>query len=151
MIDYLSGLEPKALTKALDGLSSNALVSLPWLFEFWALQGHQLAPVGDWTTWVILGGRGAGKTRAGAEWVRQQVEGAKPLDKGRCRRVALVGETIEQARDVMVFGDNPGNWTLHDHNTQHVRNNGIYPGGMLTMLQYEGFESPYQPSITIDQ
>ena len=105
MIDYLSGLGPEALTKALDGLSENALVSLPWLFEFWALEGHQLPPDGDWTTWVILGGRGAGKTRAGAEWVRAQVEGAGPLDKGLCRRIALVGETIEQCREVMVFGE----------------------------------------------
>ncbi len=80
-------------------------MSLPWLFEVWALPGHQLAPEGDWKTWVILGGRGAGKTRAGAEWVRAQVEGSLPSDPGRCRRVALVGETIEQAREVMVFGE----------------------------------------------
>jgi phage terminase large subunit-like protein len=46
------------------------------MFEFWALP-HQLPPGGDWKTWVIMGGRGAGKTRAGAEWVRSQVEGRK--------------------------------------------------------------------------
>ena len=34
----------------------------------------------DWRTWVIMGGRGAGKTRAGAEWVRSKVEGPRPLD-----------------------------------------------------------------------
>ena len=88
----------------LDALSPNALMSLPWLFEHWALAGHQLPPEGDWTTWVILGGRGAGKTRAGAEWVRREVEGGKPGDPGRCSRVALVGETLDQAREVMVFG-----------------------------------------------
>ncbi|MEL7097970.1 MAG: terminase family protein [Pseudomonadota bacterium] len=66
---------------------------------------HQLPPVGDWRTWVVLGGRGAGKTRAGAEWVRAQVEGALPWDKGACSRVALVGETVDQVREVMVFGD----------------------------------------------
>jgi phage terminase large subunit-like protein len=66
---------------------------------------HQLPPKGDWRSWVILGGRGAGKTRAGAEWVRSQVEGALPLDQGRARRVALVGETFDQVRDVMIFGD----------------------------------------------
>ena len=66
---------------------------------------HQLPPDGDWRTWVILGGRGAGKTRAGAEWVRAQVEGARPLSPGRARRVALVGETYDQVRDVMIFGD----------------------------------------------
>ncbi|WP_417733550.1 DNA-packaging protein [Roseovarius sp.] len=79
-------------------------MALPYLFEFWALN-HQIAPEGDWRTWVIMGGRGAGKTRAGAEWVRAQVEGARPLDKGRCQRLALVGETIDQVREVMVFGE----------------------------------------------
>ena len=79
-------------------------MALPFLFEFWAMP-HQLPPEGDWRSWVIMGGRGAGKTRAGAEWVRAQVEGARPLDVGRCRRVALVGETIEQVREVMIFGD----------------------------------------------
>jgi phage terminase large subunit-like protein len=80
------------------------LLALPYLFEFWAMD-HQLPPGGDWRAWVAMGGRGAGKTRAGAEWVRAQVEGAKPLDPGRCRTVALVGETIDQVREVMVFGE----------------------------------------------
>lgn len=88
----------------LNDLSEGALLALPYLFEFWALE-HQLPPEGDWRTWVIMGGRGAGKTRAGAEWVRREVEGARPLDPGRSRRVALVGETIEQVREVMVFGE----------------------------------------------
>ena len=103
--DLLRSLKPEEVEALLDGLSPNAVLGLPWLFDIWALQGHQLAPEGDWKTWVILGGRGAGKTRAGAEWVRSQVEGAMPWDVGRCRRVALIGETIEQAREVMVFGD----------------------------------------------
>ncbi len=79
-------------------------MALPWLFEFWALP-HQLPPGGVWKTWVIMGGRGAGKTRAGAEWVRAQVEGDRPMDPGAARRVALVGETIDQVREVMVFGE----------------------------------------------
>ena len=66
---------------------------------------HQIAPRGDWRTWVILGGRGAGKTRAGAEWVRKAVEGPLPRAPGKARRVALVAETLDQAREVMVFGD----------------------------------------------
>ncbi len=88
----------------LDSLSPNALAALPYLFDFWA-HSHQLPPEGNWRTWVILGGRGAGKTRAGSEWVRSQVEGTGPGDAGRARRVALVGETLEQVRAVMVFGD----------------------------------------------
>ena len=88
----------------LNSLTEAELRALPFLFEFWALE-HQLPPAKDWSSWVILGGRGAGKTRAGAEWVRSMVEGARPGDPGRARRVALVGETIEQAREVMVFGE----------------------------------------------
>lgn len=52
-----------------------------------------------------MGGRGAGKTRAGAEWVRAMVEGPTASAPGRARRVALVGETFDQVRDVMVMGE----------------------------------------------
>jgi hypothetical protein len=85
-------------------LSENALCALPYDFDVWALP-HQRAPIGDWATWVILGGRGAGKTRAGSEWVRGLVEGPTPQLPGICRRVALVGDTIDQVREVMIFGD----------------------------------------------
>ena len=101
---WLACAEPGEVDEFLGGLSDNALASLPWLFEFWALP-HQLPPEGDWKTWVIMGGRGAGKTRAGSEWVRAQVEGATPEAPGRAHRVALVSETFDQARDVMVFGE----------------------------------------------
>ncbi|MBO9408043.1 DNA-packaging protein [Shimia sp. R9_1] len=97
--------EPAEVQAAfLDSLSEGELLALPFLFDFWALP-HQLPPDGDWKTWVILGGRGAGKTRAGAEWVRSMVEGARPQDLGQARRVALVGETIDQVREVMIFGE----------------------------------------------
>ncbi len=88
----------------LSSLTEGGRIALPFLFEFWA-HPHQLPPEGDWRSWVILGGRGAGKTRAGAEWVRAQVEGARPLSPGKCKRIALIGETFDQAREVMVFGD----------------------------------------------
>jgi phage terminase large subunit-like protein len=101
---WLASATPEAVAEFLGSLDENALLALPWVFEFWALP-HQLPPRGVWKTWVILGGRGAGKTRAGAEWVRAQVEGSGPQDPGAARRVALVGETIDQVRDVMVFGE----------------------------------------------
>ncbi len=102
--DWLASATPAQVDAFLGGLSENALLALPWMFEFWALS-HQLPPEGMWKTWVIMGGRGAGKTRAGSEWVRAQVEGARPEDPGMARRVALVGETIDQVREVMVFGE----------------------------------------------
>ena len=101
---WLACATPEVVDEFLGGLSENALLALPWMFEFWALT-HQLPPEGAWKTWVIMGGRGAGKTRAGAEWVRAQVEGAGPADPGRAKRLALVAETIDQAREVMVFGE----------------------------------------------
>jgi phage terminase large subunit-like protein len=58
----------------------------------------QVAPAGDWTTWLYVGGRGAGKSRAGAEWVHEQVQAG-------ARRIALVGPTAGDVRDVMVEGE----------------------------------------------
>lgn len=105
MIAWIASEDRKVQEQFLSDLGEGgALRALPFLFEAWALD-HQLPPEGDWRTWVIMGGRGAGKTRAGSEWVRTQVEGPKPMDRGRARRVALVGETYDQAREVMVFGD----------------------------------------------
>ncbi len=69
----------------------------------WA-RDDQLPPPGDWRTWLILGGRGAGKTRAGAEWVRAQALGIPPLASGPARRIALVGETLGDVRRVMIEG-----------------------------------------------
>ncbi|MEQ9693240.1 terminase family protein [Shimia sp. SDUM112013] len=101
---WLACAGPSTREGFLNSLGEGELLALPYLFEFWAFD-HQLPPEGDWKTWVIMGGRGAGKTRAGAEWVRSMVEGAGPLDKGQAARIALVGETIEQVREVMIFGE----------------------------------------------
>jgi phage terminase large subunit-like protein len=67
----------------------------------WSLLARpsQLAPRGDWDTWLVMAGRGFGKTRVGAEFVRGEVEAA------RARRVALVAPTAADARDVMVEGE----------------------------------------------
>jgi phage terminase large subunit-like protein len=73
-------------------------------WRFWA-RPNQLPPEGDWLTWLILAGRGFGKTRTGAEWVRANVCGPSPLTAGKYRRIALVAETSADARDVMVEGD----------------------------------------------
>jgi phage terminase large subunit-like protein len=68
---------------------------------FWHLfgLGHQRPPPEDWTTWLLLGGRGAGKTRAGAEWVRHLA-----LTEPKQSPIALIGETEHDAREVMVEG-----------------------------------------------
>src|SRR5918995_582322 len=57
-----------------------------------------------WTTWLMLGGRGAGKTRTGAEWVRGIALGEPDFAHSASRRIALIGETFADARNVMVEG-----------------------------------------------
>ena len=101
---WIASAAPRVQKAFLKELTEDELRALPWMFEFWAME-HQLPPEGDWRTWVIMGGRGAGKTRAGSEWIRQMVEGSRSKMPGRCARVALVGETLDQAREVMVFGE----------------------------------------------
>jgi len=132
----LASATPDVLEQFLTGLTDNAMMALPWLFEFWAMP-HQIAPKGDWRTWVILGGRGAGKTRAGAEWVRSQVEGPRPLDTGRAKRVALVGETIDQVREVMIFGDS-GILTCVPHDRrpkwEATRKRLVWPNGAVAQV-----------------
>lgn len=79
-----------------DGLSDDQCVEIYFDWSRWA-RSEQLPPPGDWVTWLILGGRGSGKTRAGAEWVRGlAAQGIGPI--------ALVGETITEAIAVMVKG-----------------------------------------------
>ena len=69
---------------------------------------HQLPPItgnnGEaWTTWLVIGGRGAGKTRAGAEWVKSIANAPKRDGEGD-RRIALIGETEHETREVMIEG-----------------------------------------------
>jgi phage terminase large subunit-like protein len=59
---------------------------------------------GPWTSWLVLGGRGAGKTRLGAEWVRALAQGHPPYAGHPHRRIALVGETEHDVREVMIEG-----------------------------------------------
>ena len=81
------------------------------LDTLWELHAHrhQLPPAAarngaPWLTWLMIGGRGAGKTRAGAEWVRAQAMGRGPGGLERQMRIALVGETEHDVREVMIEG-----------------------------------------------
>lgn len=82
----------------LESLSRDELLALEHEWRFWA-RPNQLAPAGDWTTWLLLAGRGFGKTRSGAEFINEEVS------ERRARRVALVAATAPDARDVMVEGE----------------------------------------------
>lgn len=84
-----------------------------------------------------MGGRGAGKTRAGAEWVRAQVLGKPPFAELPARRIALVGETLHDVRSVMVEGVS-GLLAIHPHNERPIfepsKAQLIWPNGALAQI-----------------
>ena len=86
----------------LDGTSATMFSRLASVLEDdWITKARpeQLPPPGDWTIWMICAGRGAGKTRSGAEWVRSLAESRM------AQRIALVGPTAADVRDIMVEGE----------------------------------------------
>lgn len=82
----------------LNRLDPRELDNLRHRWHFWA-RPNQIAPGGNWTFWLLLAGRGFGKTRTGGEWVNERVE------KGVAKRIALVGPTAADVRKVMVEGE----------------------------------------------
>ena len=70
-----------------------------FLFNWWFMaREEQLLPAGDWSFWLYMAGRGAGKTRTGAETTRELV-------KRGYKRIGLIAPTASDARDVMVEGE----------------------------------------------
>ena len=94
---YLIALKPRARRALLAKMS---IIQQKRLHHYWHLWAHegQLPPASAWSVWLILAGRGFGKTRAGAEWVRAVAE-ADPA-----ARIALVAASLPEARSVMVEG-----------------------------------------------
>jgi phage terminase large subunit-like protein len=93
----LEALTPHELRRAVAAMARGDRAALASDWPAWAHEG-QLAPAGDWRVWVMLAGRGFGKTRAGAEWVSQvarETPGAA---------IALVAATAGEARALMVEG-----------------------------------------------
>jgi len=92
---------------------------------------NQLPPEGSWTTWLLLAGRGFGKTRTGAEYVRMQIE------QKQAQRVALIAPTAADARDVMVEGESgllnvcpPWNRPTYEPSKRRV----TWPNGAIATL-----------------
>jgi phage terminase large subunit-like protein len=99
----MASLTEQERTNLLSSLDPNVKAELKYHWPFWA-RPDQLVPEGVWTTWLILAGRGWGKTRTGAETIREWACGPTPLARGKCSTIALVAETSADARDVMVEG-----------------------------------------------
>ena len=85
-------------TAFLNSLSDREAEALFYDWPTWA-RPNQLPPEGDWSKWLLLAGRGFGKSRAGAEWIIR-----KARDRPGCR-IAMVARTAADTRDVMVEGE----------------------------------------------
>jgi phage terminase large subunit-like protein len=96
-MEQLASLSEEERLAALEGVNPESLV---WDWSVWA-RPEQLPPDDDWNVWLVLAGRGFGKTRLASEWVREQ---AKYTTTGQ-RRFALVARTAADVRDVIVEGE----------------------------------------------
>src|SRR5581483_2846921 len=91
-------LPSRLRNELIDGVPLENIPALYRDWQFWA-RDAQLPPGGGWRVWLVLAGRGFGKTRTGAEFVCARV-GA-----GKARHVALVAPTAADVRDVIVEGE----------------------------------------------
>lgn len=97
LASLLAALPEAERRKALATLPAEELAALEYAWPVWA-RPDQLPPPGDWRTWLLLGGRGSGKTRSAAEWVRGEME------SGRRRQLGIVGPTADALRRIQVEG-----------------------------------------------
>jgi len=143
--------------KYLEKLSNDDVRKLARLWPVRA--GHkQYAIPGSWTNWLMLGGRGAGKTRAGAEWVRGMASGDPMFTKIPIGRIALVGETYAAVRDVMIEGES-GLLAIHSNRDrpkwisskrQLVWNNGAV-AQVFTSEEPDGLRGPQFAAAWCDE
>ena len=97
-LTHLRALTPAQRQKFLNQLSADQMEYIRTCWPLFA-RPKQTPPDGkSWRIWLLLAGRGFGKTRAGAEWIRAMAE------SGKARQIALVGQTIHDVRQVMVEG-----------------------------------------------
>lgn len=94
----LAALPQEQQEQVLSRLTAQEARNFQWDWTGWWARPNQLAPLGDWNVWLILAGRGFGKTMTLSEWVRGEVQAA------RAGRIALVAPTAADAREVLVEG-----------------------------------------------
>jgi phage terminase large subunit-like protein len=99
MADSLA-LQPESVRATiLSGLTERQLFDLQYDWSFWGRPEQRLPEGSEWLTWLLLAGRGFGKTRTGAEAVRALVCGKTPLLGTGYGRIAIVAETAADARE----------------------------------------------------
>ena len=91
-------LEPSQIQAAIQSLTDEQAKALMYDWRFWA-RPEQLPPPEPWAIWMLLAGRGYGKTRIEVEWTREKVEA------GELGRLAIVARTAADVRDVLIEGE----------------------------------------------
>jgi len=132
-----------------------------WQANFFAINGRSfpaMAPEsllsirkGEWIrVRLINGGMGSHHMHLHGHQFVHVAEDGNPLPQPK--RMNTISVFPGKTHDIMIHGDNPGFWHFHDHNSFQNMNNGVYPGGMMTHLMYEGIKNPpYVPSISVIQ
>ena len=117
----------------------------------WA-RDEQLAPAGEWTVWLIMAGRGFGKTRAGAEWVREIAEADGSA------RFALIGANYAETRTVMVEGESgllsiapTKNRPLWEPSLKRLRWNNGAEAYLYSAAEAEGLRGPQHSHAWCDE
>jgi len=113
------------------GMSDQEVAILDWDWRFWA-RPKQLAPDGDWLTWIVRAGRGFGKTRTGSGWVHERAM----EEPGRW--IAMVAKTPADARDYMIEG--PGGLLK---NTPPEQRPAYYPSNRRVVWPNESWATIY--------
>ena len=132
-------------------LTEAETLTLLYDWSRWA-RPRQLLPQGNWHGWLILAGRGWGKTRTGAETVRHWVE------VGECRRIALISETAADGRDIIAEGESgilavcpPWNKPVYESSKRRI----TWPNGAVATLydarEPDQLRGPQHDAILFDE
>jgi len=132
---WLRGLSPAQRAEVLRQLPDDAARALACDWEVALARDAQLPPPWPWQLWLILAGRGFGKTRTGAEWIHLRVR------DGGARRIALVAPTAADGRDVMVEGPAgllatalPGQYPRYEPSKRRIT---FHTGAVATLFSAE--------------
>jgi phage terminase large subunit-like protein len=151
MIADLSEDGEKLRREVTEALDRNERNSFEYLWDYTARK-NQLPPEGDWRIWMILAGRGFGKTRSGAEWVRM-IADANPD-----ARIALVSSSLAEARAVMVEGESgllaicrPGHKPQFEPSLHRIRFRSGAQAQLFSAAEPEGLRGPQHSHAWCDE
>lgn len=142
---------PKARRLLSNKMDKTERNSFNYLWDYSA-RAEQLPPPGDWRIWMIMAGRGFGKTRSGAEWVRMIADSHPEA------RIALVSSSLAEARAVMVEGESgilaicrPGHKPHYEPSLHRIRFNSGAQAQLFSAAEPESLRGPQHSHAWCDE